>query len=649
MYAPIPYLAAPASLRRFRLCTGIAAVVSLLLVSSAGQGLAATSSIAALKRMSLEELMQQQVLLVSRTAEPVGQSASAIQAIPAEVIRRSGSTRLPEALRLATNLAVSQVDSSRWAVSARGFNSILANKLLVMIDGRTVYSPLFAGVFWDSQDVMLEDVDRIEVVSGPGGALWGANAVNGVIDVRTKSARDTQGLLVTAGGGSGLERLGSVRYGGALSPNAHYRVYGKFAGREGNLRASGTEGDDDWRQSQAGFRVDWDFAGLNQLTLSGDLYEMDLPYGAGDATSRGGNLNGRWSRSLSPSSGVQLEFYYDRAQRNQPGEYNDRLDTYDLDFQHRFTLGRRHAIVWGAGYRRMEDDFQSGRIIILPQRQTLETLNAFVQDSIILVPDRLQLTVGGKAERNRYTGSEAQPSVRLAWRPSGRQTYWAAVSRAVRTPSRLDRDRFFPRQIAGSPNFDSEVLVAWEMGARLQPHDRISLTLAPFFHDYEGIRSVEFAGPGATLPLELGNGQMAESYGVELTAHYEVNESWRLHAGLTELRVNIEPEPESRDRSFGALESVDSERYASLRTSWQISADWDAWANLRYASAITNRFAGVPAYLELDARIGWSPSPRWEISVTGQNLLNAHHAEYGDPTMRHQVERRIFGMLQWSF
>jgi iron complex outermembrane receptor protein len=518
-----------------------------------------------------------------------------------------------------------------------------------MIDGRTIYSPLFAGVFWGDQDVMLDDVDRIEVVSGPGAALWGANAVNGVINVRTKGARDTQGSFVTVGGGEGLRSFASVRHGGEISPKAHYRVYGKFAYRDGNIPLTGADAENDWRRTQGGFRVDWDATESNRLTFQGDLYESRTPGANADSTSRGQNLVGRWSRVLSGDSELQLQMYYDRARRNLPGSYNDRLDTYDFDFQHRFAFGPQHRIAWGAGYQRVEDDFKAGRIILLPQRQSLERFSAYLQDSMTLIPNRLEATLGARVEENDYTGSELQPSVRFSWRQNDRQTCWAALSRAVRTPSRLDRDRFFPGSSAGSPNFESEVLVAWELGGRVQAHERLSFNLATFYHDYDGIRSFERAGPNAPLPFELGNGQMGRSYGVEMTADFQVAGWWQLHAGLTELRVRIEPEPASADTSYGILEAVDSRRYASLRSIWNLSGNWELSTHLRHASRITNRAARVPGYVELDARIAWRPVPRWEISIAGRNLLDQQHPEYGDPAVQLEVERSVYGMLQWSF
>jgi iron complex outermembrane receptor protein len=574
-------------------------------------------------------------------------TASAIQVIMGEDIRSSGATNLPEALRLASNLQVAQIDASRWAVSARGFNSVLANKLLVQIDGRSIYSPLFAGVFWSTQDVLLEDIDRIEVVSGPGGALWGANAVNGIINVRTKSARETPGLLVKAGMGEGLRTLTAVRYGGALSPDAHFRVYGKFAERDGNLLPGGRE-QGNWDSAQGGFRLDWNATKDDQITVQGDAYKNHSAEGLTNSIFRGGNIIGRWSRRLTPDSGLELQLYIDRVRRELPGSYFDRLDTYDIDFQHNCSPGGQHEIVWGAGYRQSRDDFESGRIVLLPRRESLETFHTFVQDEFALTKE-LRLTAGVKLERNHFTGWEVQPSIRAGWTPSDRQTWWAALSRAVRTPARLDRHRHIAPVLAGSPAFESEKLVAWEAGWRVVPASKVSFALAAFYHDYADIRSIEVAPPGTTATRVIGNGQAGRTYGVEGTAIYEVSSAWRIHAGITAMRVRIEPRPESADRSFGALESVDAERYYTLRSTWYLPRGFEVTAGLRHAGPLTNPSSNTPAYTDMDARISWHPVPRWELAVSAQNLFDRQHVEYGDSAIRFEVKRQVYATVKWGF
>jgi iron complex outermembrane recepter protein len=406
-----------------------------------------------LKALSLEELGNLVVTSVSRRPEELSTVASAIQVITQDDIRRSGATRLPEVLRLATNLEVAQLDSSQWAISARGFNSPLANKLLVLIDGRTVYSPLFAGVFWDAQDVVLEDIDRIEVISGPGATLWGANAVNGVINITTKSARETQGLFLEGGGGTELQGFGTVRYGVPITPDASFRIYGKSAARDSMELGSGVDAANAWRIRQGGFRLDWDRSDANTFTFQGDLYQdYNVSPKPSDPRTSGGNVIGRWSHTFSPASDLTLQLYADRIHKISPGSYDDVLATYDADFQHRLPTVRQHVVVWGASYRLIKDDFGPGSLAFVPRRLTQHTFSAFAQDEIALAPDRLVLTLGTKIQRDAYTGLELQPSVRLAWTSSARHTLWTSISRAVRTPSRLDRDLIVLPFSAGGPD-----------------------------------------------------------------------------------------------------------------------------------------------------------------------------------------------------
>jgi iron complex outermembrane receptor protein len=586
----------------------------------------------ALKRLSLEQLMDVEVTSVSRRAEKLSTTASAIQIITREDIRRSGVTRLPEALRLATNLQVDQLDASQWAISARGFNSPLANKLLVLIDGRTVYSPLFAGVFWDAQDVLLEDVEQIEIISGPGATLWGANAVNGVINITTRSANDTQGLMVLGGGGTELHGFGGIRFGGRLASNARFRVYGKYSDRDGTPLATNQDLQNDWTMGQGGLRLDWDASTRDLITLQGDLYDDQVSLTtATDAVTRGANLIGRWSRQVSEHSDLRVQLYYDRVRRDIPGSYEDVLDTYDVDVQHRIALGERNEVVWGVGYRLMEDHFRSAAVVLDRERVSLQTFSAFAQDEIALVKNRLHLTLGTKLEHNEYTGFELQPSTRLAWQMADRQTLWTAVSRAIRSPSRLDRD------VLPGPNFGSEKLLAYELGYRTQAAGLLSLSVAAFYHDYDDIRSVEVSG-GSVF---VGNGQEGESYGAEVTARYPVTDRWHLQLGWSELRVDISPKPGSSDATFGATEAADSRHHVSVRSSLDLPGDVAFDAAYRYVSRITNPSVPVPGYSELDLRLGWLPWRQLEMSIVGQNLLHARHVEFGVPGFQQAVRRGV--------
>jgi iron complex outermembrane receptor protein len=590
--------------------------------------------------MSLEELMAIEVSSVSRRPERLSEAASAIQVITREDIRRSGATRLPEALRLAGNLQVAQLDAAQSAISARGFNSPLANKLLVLIDGRTVYSPLFAGVFWDAQDVLLEDVEQIEVISGPGGTLWGANAVNGVINVTTRRAKDTPGLLLLGAGGTELHALGGVRYGGRIGPNAHFRVYGKYADRDGVVLLNSVAFPNDWTLGQGGFRIDWDALPADALTLQGDLYENEVHLsGPAKPVNNGGNVTARWSHRMSDRADLRVQAYVERVHRDLPTNYDDVLETYDLDVQHRIALGRRNELVWGMGFRQVEDDFRTPGVPPALQRASLSTFNAFAQDEIALVPDRLHLTVGTKLEHNEYTGVELQPSARLAWQATARQTLWTAVSRAVRTPSRLDHD------LLPGADFVSEKLLAYELGYRAQAAERLSLSVAAFYHDYDDVRSVELVG-GAPAIL---NGQEGESYGLESTARYRVSDRWQLQAGFAELRVDIRPKPGTTDSTYGAGEAADSRHHLFVRSYLDLPANLSLDASYRYVGRIANPRAPTPDYGELDLRLAWLPTPKLELSIVGQSLLHDRHAEFGDTQSEPLIRRGVYTKAVWSF
>jgi len=599
-----------------------------------------------LKRLSLEELMNVDVTSVSRRAEPLFSTPSAIQVITQEDIRRSGASSLPEALRLAPNLQVAQVDSRQWAISSRGFNNGLANKLLVMIDGRTVYTPLFAGVFWDVQDLMLEDLDRIEVVSGPGGTLWGANAVNGVINVISKSAKDTQGTLLSAGGGTFLEDFGAARYGTRLGEDVFVRVYGKYFDRGNSLLPSGDDGTNSWRMGQGGFRLDWLPAGANSLTVQGDGYggaiEQPSP---GDTRVDGQNLLTRWTHVMGEDSDCSIQLYWDRTWRSAP-TFAEELNTYDLDFQHRFTWGSRQVLVWGAGYRLMADRVNNTpAVAFIPPDRNLQLFSGFIQDEISLVPDCLKFTLGSKLEHNDYSGFEVQPSGRLAWTPDNWQTLWAAVSRAVRSPSRVDRDLFLPATppfvVAGGSDFDSEKLVAYELGYRVRPLENLTVSLAGFYNDYDQIRSLD------TNTFVLGNNNRAQEWGLEISSQIQPASWWRLRGGYTFLEKNVEVEPGAADLNRGRAEGNDPEQQFMLQSMFDLPGDVDLGFNVRYIDRLPS--PPVSAYFSFDVRVAWRPVDSVEISIVGQNLWDAQHAEFGAPATRQEIPRSVYGKVTWSF
>ena len=607
----------------------------------------------ALKKLSIEQLMNLQVTSVSKRPEQLSQTASAIQVITQQDIRRSGASSLPEILRLATNLQVAQVDSRQWAIGARGFNSTTANKLLVLIDGRTAYTPLFSGVFWDVQEIPLANIDRIEVISGPGATLWGANAVNGVINVITKGAEETQGLLLSGGGGIEQRGFGTVRYGGALGSRVHYRIHGRGFGRDATALPSGQDAADAWHLGQGGFRMDWDASNVNRVTLQGDLYDGRIGQpSAGDIAVSGGNVMAKWSHTPSEGSSLAAQLYYDWTHRDIPGTFGEDLDTYDVDLQHHARLGARHDVVWGLGYRLINDRVvNSSAFAFLPPHVARQWFTGFVQDEIALVPNRLHVALGTKIEHNDYVGFEVQPSGRVNWRLSSSGTAWAAVSRALRSPSRIDRELFAPAQppyfLAGGPGFHSEEELAYELGYRHQ-EGSLALSVATFYSRYHGLRSLEQTNPPAATPIVIGNGQDGESYGAELTADYRVTDRWRLRAGYTELRVHIWPNPGSTDRSRGASESHTPDRQFFVWSSVDLPADLRLDAGLRAIDDISNQ--QVPAYAELNATLSWQPMTNLDLSLVGQNLLHDRHVEFGAPgPARREIERGVYGALAWHF
>src|SRR2546426_5466226 len=609
-------------------------------------------SVEALKRLTLDQLMNIEVMSVSLRPKRLLETPSGIQVITQDDIRASGATSLPEALRLASNLEVAQVDARQWAISARGFNSTTANKLLVLIDGRTVYTPLFSGVFWDVQDVLLSDVDRIEVISGPGATLWGANAVNGVINVITTDAKAPGGLLVAGGGGPGLRGKGSARYGGALGAHGNYRIYGKAFSRDPTLLPNGQAAPDGWHMGQGGFRLDWDTPDSNRLSLHGDWYDGRIAQASpGHIAVSGGNVMAKWAHPFSAKSDLTVQAYYERTHRDIPGTFGEDLDIYDIDVQQRAAVHARHNVVWGVGYRLINDRVVNDTTLaFLPPHVARQWFTAFAQDEIALASDRLHVTLGTKIEHNDYTGVEIQPSGRVNWTISPSRMLWAAVSRAVRTPSRIDRELYAPGQppyvLAGGPGFRSEKELAYELGYRHQ-QGALVLAFASFYSRYHGLRSLQQVNPPNPTPIVIANGQDGESYGGEATASYRITDDWQVRAGYTELRVHIWPNPGSTDMSRGATESRTPNRQLSLRSSLRLGAQWILDGGFRYLGAIANQ--QLPAYTELDARVGWQPVAALELSLAGRNLLHQHHAEFGTPTARRGIERGVYGMAQWHF
>lgn len=651
----------PASLRR-RL--GLNAGLFTLLLTGAH----AETQVSDYKKLSLSELMDLQVTSVSRRPEKLSDAASSIQVVTGDDIRRSGASSIPEALRLADNLNVAQKGAQGWAISARGFNTELSNKLLVLMDGRTLYSPLFSGVFWNAQDYVLEDIDRIEVISGPGGALWGANAVNGVINISTKSAKDTQGLYTEVAAGTELRNLTSVRYGGVLAPDVHYRVYAKYFDRDAGVLPNGASASTGWNMWRTGFRIDSESTPQTTLTLQGDIYGNDenLPGGQYNKLG-GGNLLGRWTHTLENDSEMSLQFYYDRTNLSQPvpasifspiaGRLTNSLDTYDLDFQHRIRWGERNQVVWGLGYRFTHDDTTNAPGLgFQPAELNQSLVSAFAQDEITL-GGGVSLTIGTKVEHNDYTGVEIEPNTRLQWNVTPAQMVWGAVSRAVRMPSRVDRDLRRPSTgpaiFSGGANYESETVIAYELGYRAQLGPKVIVAVSAFYNCYDDVRSLGTT-PVTFLPLVFENNVEGETHGVELTATYEVNESWRLRGGYTLLVENLRVKPGELDINNALNETADPRNQFSFRSSFNLPRRVELDTGLRWVDTLRQNNAGavakVPAYFELDVRLAWHATDQLELSLVGQNLLHERHPEYGLPGPgREEIARGVYAKVVWRY
>ena len=625
-------------------------------VLSGGAGLAATKApvyAANLADLTIEQLSNIEVTSVSKRAERLAYAVASVYVISADDIRRSGATTLPEVLRLAPNLNVARADANQYAVTARGFASVLANKMLVLIDGRAVYSPLFSGVFWEVQSVMLEDIERIEVISGPGGTLWGSNAVNGVINIITRPARDTQGALVAAGGGN-RESGAAARYGGQFGPgesDGRYRLYAKYSEQRHTSAASGAEIRDASNLTQAGFRADWGRA-AEGFTLQGDAYTTDIEQGVAGAPSQrrlnGANVLGRWTRELTSDSNLRVQFYYDRTKRDQPGVIREVLDTFDFEFQHGFRLGSRHALLWGGSYRHQRDivdNLNPAALALLPPNRRLNLGGAFVQDDITLA-QRVNLIAGIKFEHNDFTKWEYLPNVRLAWKITDAQLLWGAASRAVRAPSRLDRELFLPGRepffvIAGGPDFVSEIATVYELGYRAQPIAPLTFSINAYHHDFDRLRSTEPSAAGPVFENRI-EGRMD---GVEAWGTYRMTNDWRLNAGFVRQRERLRPEPGSV--ALGGVSGLgnDPDQWWSIGSSLDIVSNLEFDVTLRRVGALPNPV--LPAYTAVDARLGWRVRPNLEVSLTARNLFDPRHAEWGVAPGRAEMERGVFAKLVW--
>ncbi|NJC40557.1 iron complex outermembrane receptor protein [Brevundimonas alba] len=597
-----------------------------------------------LARLSLEELAMVEVTSVSRRPEALANAAAAIYVISADDIRRSGVTSLPEALRLAPNLNVQRVNAVDYAITARGFNGYeTSNKLLVLVDGRSIYSTLSSGVFWDARDLMLEDVERIEVISGPGGALYGSNAMNGVINIITRPAADTQGTLISAGAGNEDARL-SIRHGGTLGDTAAWRAYLTAFARDESFDALGNGSNDDGDGLRGGARIDWS-AGANHLTLQGDAFEHEVAVNEDmlgvQTYVRGANVLGRWVRPLAGGE-LQVQAYYDRFEREEPGSLEE-SDTFDLAVQQAFDMGR-HQLVLGAGHRVVDSAFAAapGGAFLDPPERTMTLTNVFVQDQIALT-DALTLTLGAKFEDNSFSGQEFLPNVRLGWQRPGGDLLWASVGRASRTPNRIERDLTLPGFLIGA-DFRSETVTAYELGYRATPTPQISFSINAFYNVYDDLRTVSIT-PATFLPLRLTNNGEAETWGVEAWGSYDVSDGWRLSAGLSTLNKEYDAKITPDDISGLVSIGDDPEYQLLLRSQSDLTDSLELDVRLRAVDDL----ASTEGYVEADARLGWRMTDRLELSLTGQNLIEERRYETGDPLRRRAFGRTVFAALRVNF
>ncbi len=668
--------------------------LSLVLSLVAIPGQAATD----VTEFSLDQLMSMEITSVTKKAQPLSEAAAAIHVITQEDIRRSGMTSIPELLRLVPGLQVAQIDASKWAITSRGFNDLRSNKLLVLMDGRTLYSPLFSGVFWDVQDTALADIERIEIIRGPGGSIWGANAVNGVINIITRHSRDTDGGLVQLVSGN-QERMATVRYGGKLAQNGWFRAFAKVTDRDSFSGIAPYTGHDEWDNQRAGFRADWETAGQNAITVHANIYNgksdstisvinspFDLPkrrQGTTDVS--GANLLLLWQRQQDQHTGWELQAYFDRASRDDL-ILDQRIDTIDLNFEHHFQLSTSQSLNWGVGYRRIDDDNDgSFTVKLMPADRKVDLYSLFIQDEIDLGDD-FYLTLGTKFEYNDFTQFEYQPSVRLRWQLAPEHTLWAAISRAISTPSRsandirinvsafsspfVDPDGPGPLangdptliSIFGDTAIEAEELLAFEFGYRGQPISQLSLELSAFFNQYDNLITQEnrFGLEGSPVPTHVllsstfDNQMEANSYGVELTAKWQISQDWQLTGAYTWLDIDPKMNSSSNDTI-----SARDEKEGTPSQQFQIHSSWNinnqiAWnMSLYYVGDIEgddNQFTHVSSYNRFDTHLRWSFSNGATMKLGSQNLLDNKHLEYSSGQVHsNQVPRSLYIQLQVPF
>jgi len=659
---------------------------SLLFAGLCDQNLASTpqtgqKSDEPLKQLSLEQLGRIEVTTASKQPVKASRTPAAIYVITQEDIRRSGATSIPEALRLAPGVEVARVDSNTWSLGIRGFGSALSRSVLVLIDGRSVYTPLFAGVYWQVQDTVLEDIERIEVIRGPGGTIWGANAVNGIINIITKNAKDTRGTMASTGGGNLDQGFVNARYGAGNGKNFSYRIYGKAFTRGPEFHPDHRQFDD-WRMGQTGFRTDWDLHDHDTLTLQGDLYNGDVGQKVGitsyappfmtnveqNAELAGGNLLGRWKRDLGSGSDLQVQTYYDRTNRKQ-SNFAESRDTFDIDFMHHLPLPGRQDFLWGLGARLSSGNATQvvPTVAFTPNHYTDKLYSAFIQDEISLAGNQLSLTIGSKFLHNGYSGFEVEPTARLLWTPSPGQSVWGAVTRAVRTPSRIEEDlqltallspnplTFF--RVTGDRKFSSEHLIGYEAGYRTLLRSKFYLDIAAFYNNYGNLLSIEPGTPFSetspppphvVFPFFFRNGLLGNTSGFEVAPDWTPTHSWRLRGSYSYLHFDLKKEAGSLDAStVSSTQGSSPHHQVTIQSSLNLPKKLEFDQTLRYVSALPAQL--VRGYWSADVRFSWQATRSLDFSIVGQNLFQPHHAEFGgDPGSLVGIERSAYLKMTWQ-
>ncbi len=674
-----------------RITTSLSIILVLLLVQLVPISSWAEDHPVDLTELSLEDLFNIEVTSVSKKPEKLSDAAAAVFVISQEDLRRSGVTSVADALRMVPGLQVASIDANKWAISSRGFNGRFANKMLVLVDGQSMYTHIWSGVFWNQLMPCLDNIERIEVIRGPGGSLWGANAVNGIINVITKNAKDTRGSRIHAGFGTEERGFGDICYGGMIGEQAWFRTYVKYSDRDSYVDSAGSVAFDDWRYVRGGFRVDWNKSDRDAITVLGDvehqnssqtyqiITSMEYPYRETfDFSTEQNMINmlGRWKHSYSESSDLAAQVYY--AWHDCPDVTSHfRDNVVDVDFQHRITISQVQEIIWGAGYRRTNDIIKGSFTLSHdPEKWTDHLLSAFIQDNFRLAQDRVHLTIGSKIEHSSHSGVELQPNVRLMWKPHRYHSLWAAIARAVRTPSRVEsairlvQEAYPPGALSpgspttlviamGNPDFGPEEVIAYELGYRVCPTSDISADLALFYNVYDDLRQLCYgtayltdtpAPPHLVIPVYVKNQAEGETYGAELGLFLQPKDWWRLKVSYSYLHTDVHSKSGIEDPGIENLDGESPRHAAYLRSSFDLTRnlEFDATANYVHDLPALN----VDAHTTVNLRLGWRVNRSIELSLVGQNLLEGSHGEFTPDyleTIPTQVQRSFYGVIRWSY